>query len=286
MEEKEKVIEIDIERLKDFPDHPFRVYDDRQMKQLVESVRSYGILTPLIVRPMPNGTYQIISGYRRKYAALSLGYAKLPVIIRIMKDDTAVIAMVDANLNREDLLPSEKAKAYKMKYEALRRAGGKRSGGQVDHWKGIRSVELLGEDTGESPKQIQRYLKLADLVPEFMQMLDEGKIGFTPAVTIAFLKENEQRQLINAMGRTQARPSVSQAQYFKELSKEGKLTERVMETTLSEVKKGEIRRVMFKNEQLHQYFPADSSPMEMKEAILKILDAWSRQKGKKVQENV
>lgn len=285
MEEKEKVIEIDIERLKDFPDHPFRVNDGRQMTQLVESIRSYGILTPLIIRPMPNGTYQIISGHRRKYAALSLGYTKLPVIIRIMKDDAAVIAMVDANLNREDLLPSEKAKAYKMKYEALRRSGGRKPGGQNDYRIGIRSVEILGGDTGESPKQIQRYLKLTDLIPEFLQMLDEGKIGFTPAVNIAFLTENEQKQLINAMDLTQAKPSVSQAQYFKELSRERKLTQKAMEITLSEVKKGEIHRVMFKNEQLHQYFPADCSPVEMKDAILKILDAWSRQKGK-VHENV
>lgn len=286
MEEKEKVIEIDIERLKDFPEHPFRVDDDRQMKQLEESIRSYGILTPLIVRPMRNGSYQIISGHRRKYAALKLGYTKLPVIIRILKDDAAIIAMVDANLNREDLLPSERAKAYKMKYDAIKRCGGKKNSGQFDHLKGIRSIEILGEDMGESPKQIQRYLKLANLIPEFMQMLDDGKIGFTPAVTIAFLKQEEQKQLISAMNQTQARPSVSQAQYFKELSRDGKLTEKIMVTTLSEVKKGEIRRVMFKNEQLHQYFPSDCTALEMKEAILQILDAWSQQKGKKVHENV
>ena len=286
MEEKEKVIEIDIERLKDFPNHPFRVDDDRQMRQLKESIQSYGILTPLIVRPTPSGSYQIISGHRRKYAALSLGYTKLPVIIRILKDDAAIIAMIDANLNREDLLPSERAKAYKMKYDAIKRIGKKKTSGQFDHLKGIRSVEILGEDMGESPKQIQRYLKLANLIPEFLQMLDDGKIGFTPAVTIAFLKQEEQKQLISAMNQTQAKPSVSQAQYFKELSKEGKLTERVMVTTLSEVKKGEIHRVMFKNEQLYKYFPANSSPLEMKEAILQMLDAWSQLKGKKVHENV
>ena len=275
IEPDEKIVEIEMERLRPFRNHPFKVKADLQMLQLIESISKCGILNPLIVRPVPEGVYEIISGHRRKYAAQQLGFRKLPVIIRVMRDDDAVINMVDSNLHREMIRPSEKAYAYKMKYEAIKRKTGRKNGGQIDyHFLGKRTIEIIGADSGESAKQVQRFLKITELIPELQEMLDEGAIAFNPAYELAFLTEEEQKNVIQAMSYTQSMPSLSQAQRMKRLSREGKLTLGKMKEILGEVKKGEIRRVMFKNEQLYQYFPRDYTAEQMKEKILEVLEAW------------
>ena len=237
IEPDEKIVEIEMERLWEFRNHPFKVKADAQMLQLIESISKYGILNPLIVRPLPEGVYEIIAGHRRKYAAQHLGFRKMPVIIRVLRDDDAVINMVDSNLFRESIRPSEKAFAYKMKYEAIKRKSGRKNGGQIDyHLLGRRTIDIIGEDSGESAKQVQRFMKLTELIPELQEMLDEGAIAFNPAYEIAFLTEEEQKGLIKAMDYTQAMPSLSQAQRLKRLSREGKLTLGKMKEILAEVK--------------------------------------------------
>ena len=234
----EQIIEIEIERLRSFKDHPFKVEDDKDMHLLKDSIKKYGVLNPLIVRPVPDGVYEIISGHRRKYAAQQLGYRKVPVIIRVMNDEEAIIKMVDSNLQRERISYSEKAFAYKMKNDAMKRTAG-RPRSQIDHnLKGKRTVEIIAEETGESPKQVQRYITLTNLIPELLQQLDDELISFNPAVELAALKENEQKELIEAMDYAQSVPSLSQAQRMKKLSKEGKLSLEKMQDILSEIKKG------------------------------------------------
>lgn len=278
MSEEERVIEIEIERLRDFQNHPFKVKTDQQMSQLIESMEHYGILNPLIVRPVLDGVYEIISGHRRKYAAEKLGYRKIPVIIRVLKDDEAIVSMVDSNLQREEISPSEKAFAYKMKYDAIKRNAGRRKRGQLDHQlKGKKTIEVIGKELGDSPKQVQRYLKITELIPELLEMLDDGTISFNPAFEVAFLKAEEQKQLIEAMDFTQAIPSLSQAQRIKKLSQDSALSEDRMKEILGEVKKGEIERVSFKNEQLYKFFPKNYSPARMKREILDLLKLWSEQ---------
>ena len=278
MSEEERVIEIEIERLRDFQNHPFKVKTDQQMSQLIDSMEYYGILNPLIVRPVLDGVYEIISGHRRKYAAEKLGYRKIPVIIRVLKDDEAIVSMVDSNLQREEISPSEKAFAYKMKYDAIKRNAGRRKRGQLDHQlKGKKTIEVIGKELGDSPKQVQRYLKITELIPELLEMLDDGTISFNPAFEVAFLKTEEQKQLIEAMDFTQAIPSLSQAQRIKKLSQDSELTEDRMKEILGEVKKGEIERVSFKNEQLYKFFPKNYSPARMKREILDLLKLWSEQ---------
>lgn len=276
MSEEERVIEIEIERLRDFQNHPFKVKTDQQMSQLIESMEHYGILNPLIVRPVLDGAYEIISGHRRKYAAEKLGYRKIPVIIRVLKDDEAIVSMVDSNLQREEISPSEKAFAYKMKYDAIKRNAGRRKRGQLDHQlKGKKTIEVIGKELGDSPKQVQRYLKITELIPELLEMLDDGTISFNPAFEVAFLKVEEQKHLIEAMDFTQAIPSLSQAQRIKKLSQDSALSEDRMKEILGEVKKGEIERVSFKNEQLYKYFPKSYTPSRMKREILDLLKLWS-----------
>lgn len=277
-EEGEKIIELEIERLRPFKNHPFKVEDDNQMMQLKESIQCYGILTPLIVRPLPEGIYEIISGHRRKRAAELLNHRKVPVIIRVMKDEESVIAMVDANMQREKLSYSEKANAYNMKNEALKRKRGrKKKGLPDDELKGKRTIELIAEESGESYKQIQRYIRLTKLHPTLMQMLDEGNIGFGPATEIACLSLKEQEDFVKAMEYSQSSPSLSQAQRLKELSKKGHVTLKIMEDVMSEIKKGEIQRVSFSNEQLHRFFPKDFTAAQMKREILDILKFWIQQ---------
>lgn len=278
MEEREKVIEIEIERLREFKEHPFLVKEDKEMQSLKESIAEYGILDPLIVRPKLEGVYEIISGHRRKHAAEQLGYSKIPVIIRVMSDDESIIAMVDANLHRERISYSEKAFAYKMKNEAMKRKGGRKRS-QTGHIlkRQKKTVELIAESSGDSPKQVQRFIKLTELIPELLQQLDDGLIGFNPAVEIAFLKKEEQRQFLDAMDYAQASPSLSQAQRIKKLSRDGELTKEKMEDILSEIKKGEAKRVTFTNEQLHKYFPRGYTPEKMKREILSILKIWKEQ---------
>lgn len=218
LKEDEKVVEIELERLRGFENHPFKVRADSQMIELQESIRKYGILNPLIVRPKKDGCYEIISGHRRKFAAEKIGYRKVPVIIRVLKDDEAVVSMVDSNLQREMISPSEKAFAYKMKYEAIKRKAGRRKCGQVDHNLGKKSIELIGEECGDSPKQVQRYIKITDLIPEMLEKVDDGSMGFTPAVQLSYLKANEQKQMLDAMEFAQCTPSLSQALRIKKLS--------------------------------------------------------------------
>lgn len=271
---EERIIEIEIERLHTFKDHPFQVRDDKEMHQLKESIGRYGILNPLIVRPMPEGVYEIISGHRRKYAAKKLGYRKVPVIIRVMTEDDSVLSMVDSNLQRERVSYSEKAFAYKMKNDVLKRKAGQKKR-QIDHKRGRkRTIEIISEDFGDSPKQVQRYISLTRLIPEMLQKLDDEIISFSPAVEISALKEEEQRALLEAMDYAQAVPSLSQAQRIKALSKEKKLTPEKMQEIMSEVKKGEITRVAFTNEQLHRYFPNSYTPAMMKREILALLKLW------------
>lgn len=277
MEEKEKIIQIEIERLRDFKSHPFHVIDDKEMSQLKESIKALGIINPLVVRPLMDGAYEIIAGHRRKYAAVQLGYRKVPVIIRVMSDDEAIISMVDSNLQRERISYSEKAFAYKMKNEAMKRkAGRKRS--QIDpKLKGKKTIEIIAEEGGDSPKQVQRYIKITELIPELLRQLDDEMIGFNPAVEIASLKKEEQKDLLDAMDYAQSTPSLSQAQRLKKLSQEGKLTKEKMENIMSEIKNGEISRVIFTNEQLHRYFPTTYTPEKMKREIIAMLKIWSEQ---------
>jgi len=225
----ERVVEIELERLRGFVNHPFKVQADSQMIELQESIKKYGILNPLIVRPRQDGTYEIISGHRRKFAAEKIGYRKVPVIIRVLKDDEAVVSMVDSNLQREMISPSEKAFAYKMKYEAIKRKAGRRKCGQVDHNLGKKSIELIGEECGDSPKQVQRYIKITELIPEMLEKVDDGSMGFTPAVQLSFLKKKEQKEMLDAMEFAQCTPSLSQALRIKKLSADGNLTVRDME---------------------------------------------------------
>ncbi|MBR2259567.1 MAG: ParB/RepB/Spo0J family partition protein [Blautia sp.] len=273
--EDERIIEIETERLRTFQNHPFKIADDQQMAQLVESIKHYGILTPLIIRPLPEGVYEIISGHRRKHAAEQLGYRKVPVVIRVLKDEDAIISMVDSNLQRENITPSEKAFALKMKYDAMKRKSGRRKKGQIDYqMKGKKTVQIVGEESGDSPKQVQRYLKITELIPELLQYLDDQKLSFNPAFELAFLKEEEQRLVLSAIEFTQSVPSLSQAQRIKKLSQAGSLTREKAQDILSEVKKGEVHRVTFKNEQLHSFFPKTDSAETMKRKIIEILKIW------------
>lgn len=245
----ERIVEIEMERLRDFRNHPFKIMEDHEMKVLMDSIRQYGILNPIIVRPLPEGVYEIVSGHRRKYAAKLLGYRKVPVLIRMMTNEEAVIAMVDSNMHREKILPSEKVYAYKMKYQAIMRArkdGREGHDVQPDLLVTRRSLKIISEETGDSEKQIQRYVKVTELIPELMDKLDKGEIAMTPAYEIAFLKNDEQKKLIEAMAYVQASPSVSQAQRIKKLSQAGELTlQGILRTRIS--RSSMIRSPFFDN---------------------------------------
>ena len=281
----ERVQKIPISELKPFQNHPFKVVDDEAMLRTTESIAQFGVLTPLIARPLEEGGYEIISGHRRVHAAEAAGLMEVPVIVRDMTDDEAVVLMVDSNLQRENILPSERAFAYKMKNEAMKRSAGrpsKENGGQVDHdFLGRKTVDLLGEQTGESAKQIQRYIRLTNLIPELLDMLDQKLISFNPAVELSYLTPDEQKNLLEAMDYTQAAPSLSQAQRLKKLSQEGGCALDDMCEILGEVKKGDLERVAFKSEQLRKYFPKSYSPKQMQDTIIKLLEQWQkkRQRG-------
>ncbi len=270
----ERIIEIEIERLQDFKNTPFKIREDTEMEQLMSSVGKYGILCPLIVRPTLDATYEIISGHRRKYAAALLGHRKVPVIIRHMNDDEATIVLVESNLQWRKIQYSEKAFAIRLKYDVIKRKGkvGKdQMESEINTPIGVKTVQIIGKEIGESPKQIQRFLKITELLPEFLEMLDKGEISFNPAYEIAFLKTEEQRELLDAMSYTQSSPSLSQAQRIHHLSREGEFTQEAVREILGEIKKGEITRVAFKNDQLHAFFPKDFSPKKMKAEILELL---------------
>ena len=270
----EKVVEIEMERLRAFPNHPFKVIGDSQMIELQDSIKKYGVLNPLIVRPKIEGYYEIISGHRRKYAAEKLGYKKIPVIICMLQDDEAVVIMVDSNLQREQITPSEKAYAYKMKYDAIKKKAGRKNCSQVDHNTGKRSIDVIGELCGDSAKQVQRYITITELIPALLDKVDDGTMGFTPAVQLSYLKKKEQQEIMNAIDSTQCTPSLSQAIRMKKLSESGKLTEAEIEGILGEVKQKETDRVIFKNEQLYRFFPSTYTSEQMRREILEILKSW------------
>lgn len=273
--EGDQVLELDINRLRAFKNHPFKVTADMSMVELKDSIEKYGILNPLIVRPVPEGYYEIISGHRRKFAAKQLGYTKVPVIIKVMKNDEAIVAMVDSNLQREYISPSEKAHAYKMRYDVMKKKGNTNVCGRVVHkTKGKRTVEILAEEFGESTKQIQRYLKLTELIPELLTKLDDDQLSISAAVEIAFLKKEEQKWFLEAMDYSQATPSLSQAQRIKKLSQSNELTEDDLKDILCEIKRDDISRVTFKTEQLKKYFPKDYTVEKMKREIIDILKIW------------
>ena len=281
IDDDERIVEIEMERLRPFRSHPFKVKDDQEMKDLIDSISRYGILTPLVVRPLPEGAYEIISGHRRKHAARQLGFRKLPVIIRVLTDEDAIVSMVDSNMHRDKILPSEKAFAYKMKYDAMKQKGGRRKGSRTGHsLKGKKTVQIMGEKAGESPKQLQRYLKIAELIPELMQMLDQGEISFNPAYESAFLKEEEQQELVRAIRFIHSTPSVSQAQRMKKLSQMGVLTEDIMLQVMSEQKKPERDDVTIKAETIRKYFPKNYTPLQIQNTIIRLIEAWHKNKQK------
>lgn len=277
----EKIREIPLSELHPFKNHPFHVRDDEAMMETADSVRQYGVLVPAIARPDPNGGYELVSGHRRHRASELAGMETMPVIVRELDDDAAVLVMVDSNLQRENILPSERAFAYKMKLEAMKRQAGrplKENGSQVGNHFGKKSSELLAEQTGQSKNQVFRYIRLTELVPDLLEMVDERKIALNPAYELSFLKKEEQEQLLDAMDSEQATPSLSQAQRLKKFSQEGHLTPDVMCAIMSEEKKSEWDRVTLTSETLRKYFPKSYTPKKMQETIVKLLEAWQRQR--------
>lgn len=279
MQKHEEIFYIEPERLVPFQNHPFRVTMDEDMEELIDSIRSYGIITPLIVRPTENGSYEIISGHRRKYAATVIGMRKVPVIIRYMSDDLAILSMVDTNLRREKLPPSEKAAAYRMKYEALCNLRKEYGRQKVDKALSGRSVNLLSNKTGDSPKQVQRYVRLSYLIPDLSYLLDKGELGITPGYELAFLSEDEQRLVARAMATSKCSPSLAQAVSIREASKasqdKGGLTDQMVREIIFGPKKPAERRVILSNDQLQPYFPEDCTQEMMKQGVLKIMQEWA-----------
>ena len=278
-EQREQVQQIPIDALHPFTNHPFKVLDDEAMTRTVESIAQYGVLAPLIARPRPEGDgYEIISGHRRQYAAKLAGLDTLPVIVRQMDDDAAVLLMVDSNLQRENILPSERAFAYKMKLEAIERTVGrpKNVGQVVPDYFGKRSTEVVAEGTGESYKQVQRFIRLTSLIPELLDMVDEKKIAFNPAVELSYLDEAQQRDFLEAMNDTQNAPSLSQAQRLKKLAQEGHFSYDVAFAVMGEEKKDELDKVVIKNDTLRKYFPRSYTPKQMEDTIIKLLEQWQR----------
>ena len=276
-QQREQVQQIPIEELFPFKNHPFKVLDDESMQRTVESVEQYGVLSPLIARPRPEGGYEIISGHRRQHAAQLAGLENLPVIVCQMDDDAAVLLMVDSNLQRENILPSERAFAYKMKLEAIKNQGARSdlTSGQIVQ-KSKLSIERVAEDAGEGYKTVQRYIRLTNLVPELLDMVDEKKIAFNPAVELSYLDEAQQRDFLEAMNDTQNAPSLSQAQRLKKLAQEGHFSYDVAFAVMGEEKKDELDKVVIKNDTLRKYFPRSYTPKQMEDTIIKLLDQWQR----------
>ena len=282
-EQREQVQQIPIDELHPFTNHPFKVLDDEAMTRTVESIAQYGVLAPLIARPRPDGNgYEIISGHRRQYAAKLAGLDTLPVIVRQMSDDAAVILMVDSNLQREHILPSERALAYKMKLDAMRRTSGrpsKENVSQIGTQK--RSDQIMAEELGESRNQIQRFIRLTNLVPELLDMVDEKKISFNPAVELSYLDESQQRDFLEAMEDTQNAPSFSQAQQLKKMAQQGEFSYEKAFDVMGQEKKSEKDTVTIKNETLRKYFPRSYTPKQMEEKIIQLLDAWQKKQQRR-----
>ena len=276
-QQREQVQQIPIGELFPFKNHPFKVLDDESMQRTVESVEQYGVLSPLIARPRPEGGYEIISGHRRQHAAQLAGLDTLPVIVRNMDDDAAVLLMVDSNLQRENILPSERAFAYKMKLEAIKNQGARSdlTSGQIVQ-KSKLSIERVAEDAGEGYKTVQRFIRLTNLIPDLLDMVDEKKIAFNPAVELSYLDESQQRDFLEAMNDTQNAPSLSQAQRLKRLAQEGHFSYDVAFAVMGEEKKDELDKVVIKNDTLRKYFPRSYTPKQMEDTIIKLLDQWQR----------
>ncbi len=275
-QKREQVQQIPIEELFPFKEHPFKVLDDEAMQRTVESVAQYGVLAPLIARPRPEGGYEIISGHRRQHAAELAGLDTLPVIVREMTDDAAVILMVDSNLQRENILPSERAFAYKMKLEALKNQGARSDLTSRQVVGKLEAADLVGKGNEESGRQVQRFIRLTNLIPELLDMVDEKKISFNPAVELSYLDEAQQRDFLQAMDETQNAPSLSQAQRMKKLAQEGKLTYEAAFAIMGEAKKDELDKVVIKNDTLKKYFPRSYTPRQMEDVIIKLLEQWQR----------
>ena len=274
-QQREQVQQIPIGELFPFKDHPFKVLDDESMQRTVESVEQYGVLSPLIARPRPEGGYEIISGHRRQYAAKLAGLDTLPVIVRQMSDDAAVILMVDSNLQREHILPSERAFAYKMKLDAIKNQGARSDLTSTQVAQKL-SVEKVGDDAGVSKDTIRRFIRLTNLIPELLDMVDEKKISFNPAVELSYLDESQQRDFLEAMEDTQNAPSLSQAQQLKKMAQQGEFSYEKAFDVMGQEKKSEKDTVTIKNETLRKYFPRSYTPKQMEEKIIQLLDAWQK----------
>ena len=276
-QQREQVQQIPIGELFPFKNHPFKVLDDESMQRTVESVEQYGVLSPLIARPRPEGGYEIISGHRRQHAAQLAGLDALPVIVRQMDDDAAVLLMVDSNLQRENILPSERAFAYKMKLEAIKNQGARSdlTSGQIVQ-KSKLSIERVAEDAGEGYKTVQRFIRLTNLIPEMLDLVDQKKISFNPAVELSYLDEKQQRDFLEAMSDTQNAPSLAQAQRLKKLAQEGHFSYDVAFAVMGEEKKDELDKVVIKNDTLRKYFPRSYTPKQMEDTIIKLLEQWQR----------
>ena len=278
--QRERVQEIPLDQLKPFRNHPFKVRDDQRMLDIVDSIREYGVLVPAIARPDPEGGYELISGHRRKRGCEMAGLQTMPVIIRDLDDDAAVLVMVDSNIQREELLPSERAFAYKMKLEALKHQGARSDLTSSQLGTKLRADELLAQQAGESRNQVQRFIRLTELISELLDMVDERKLAFNPAVEVSYLKRDEQRMLLEAMDAEQTTPSLSQAQRLKKFSQEGRLTEEAMSAIMSEEKKSEMDKVTLRSDTLYKYFPKSYTPKQMEQTIIRLLDVWKqRQKN-------
>ena len=275
-QQREQVQQIPIGELFPFKNHPFKVLDDESMQRTVESVEQYGVLSPLIARPRPEGGYEIISGHRRQHAAQLAGLDALPVIVRNMDDDAAVLLMVDSNLQRENILPSERAFAYKMKLEALKNQGARSDLTSTQVVSKLRSNEQLGAENNQSRETVRRFIRLTNLIPELLDMVDEKKIAFNPAVELSYLDESQQRDFLEAMNDTQNAPSLSQAQRLKRLAQEGHFSYDVAFAVMGEEKKDELDKVVIKNDTLRKYFPRSYTPKQMEDTIIKLLDQWQR----------
>ena len=275
-QQREQVQQIPIGELFPFKNHPFKVLDDESMQRTVESVEQYGVLSPLIARPRPEGGYEIISGHRRQHAAQLAGLDTLPVIVRQMDDDAAVLLMVDSNLQRENILPSERAFAYKMKLEALKNQGARSDLTSAQLGRKLETADIVGQESGDSRNQVRRFIRLTNLVPELLDMVDEKKIAFNPAVELSYLDTNQQRDFLEAMNDTQNAPSLSQAQRLKKLAQEGHFSYDVAFAVMGEEKKDELDKVVIKNDTLRKYFPRSYTPKQMEDTIIKLLDQWQR----------
>ena len=275
-QQREQVQQIPIGELFPFKNHPFKVLDDESMQRTVESVEQYGVLSPLIARPRPEGGYEIISGHRRQHAAQLAGLDALPVIVRNMDDDAAVLLMVDSNLQRENILPSERAFAYKMKLEAIKNQGARSDLTSAQLGRKLETADIVGQESGDSRNQVRRFIRLTNLVPELLDMVDEKKIAFNPAVELSYLDTNQQRDFLEAMNDTQNAPSLSQAQRLKKLAQEGHFSYDVAFAVMGEEKKDELDKVVIKNDTLRKYFPRSYTPKQMEDTIIKLLEQWQR----------